>query len=187
MLYRQFCIQSLAKTYGDRNVIRQQDVCIRENLLKLFSNMTASGRSALQMHQATARSLDIPWTVLKSYETCFYCLRRAPENTLSCEHVICDVCVRNVGRETLTFDGQYRIDACLLCRTGKLAVGLRPLTAGLRILSIDGGGTRGVIAIGIMDLLQNMLGDSWKIQDLFDVAYGTSVGRLHVVGEILLS
>ena len=56
-------------------------------------------------------------------------------------------------------------------------IGLRPFTAGSRILSIDGGGTRGVIAIGIMDLLQSILGTAWRIQDLFDVAYGTSVGK----------
>ena len=59
---------------------------------------------------------------------------------------------------------------------GKLLVGLRPLTVGLRLLSIDGGGTLGVIAIGFMDVLQSILGHSWRIQDLFDVAYGTSVG-----------
>ena len=65
-------------------------------------------------------------------------------------------------------------------------VGLRPLTAGLRILSIDGGGTRGVIAIGIMDLLQSILGDVWRIQDLFDIAYSTSVGRSHNYDGLLL-
>ena len=73
-------------------------------------------------------------------------------------------------------DSQYRINACMLCRMGKLLVGLRPLTVGLRLLSIDGGGTLGVVAIGFMDVLQSILGDIWRIQDLFDVAYGTSVG-----------
>ena len=122
--------------------------------------MTASDKSALQMHQATVRSLNIPWTVFKSKETCFYCLLRASDNPLSCEHVICDVCVRNFKRETLTFDDQYRIDVCLLCRIEKLAVELRSLTAELRVLSIDGGETREVIAIEIINLLQSMLGDS---------------------------
>ena len=143
----------------------------------LFSKMIASKKSAIQMHRATVGSLDIDWTQLKSNQTCFYCLRRPPENTLSCGHAICDVCVRNMGDETSSFDGQYRIDACLLCRAGKLMIGLRPLTAGLRVLSIDGGGTRGIIAIAIMDLLQGILGTTWRIQDLFDVAFGTSVGR----------
>ncbi len=90
---------------------------------------------------------------------------------------MCDICVRNVGEETLTLDDQYHIDACLLCRKGRMVAGLKPLTAGLRVLSVDGGGTRGVIAIGILNLLQGILGNVWRIQDSFDVAYGTSVGR----------
>jgi hypothetical protein len=89
---------------------------------------------------------------------------------------MCDICVRNVGEETLTLDSQYQINACLLCREGRLVVGLKPLTAGLRVLSVDGGGTRGVIAIGILNLLQGILGNIWTIQDSFDIAYGTSVG-----------
>ena len=55
-------------------------------------------------------------------------------------------------------------------------MGLRPPTAGLRLLSMDGGGTLGVIAVGFMNVMQSMLGGIWRIQDLFDVAYGTSVG-----------
>ena len=83
-----------------------------------------------------------------------------PEITLSCGHAICDVCVQNIGDETSAFDSQYRIDACMLCQTGKLLIGLRSLTVGLRLLSIDGGGTLGVIAIGFMDVLQSILGEN---------------------------
>ena len=138
--------------------------------------MIASGKPALQIHREKVASLDIDWAQMKSNETCFYCLPRMPEITLSCGHAICEVCVRNIGHEMSAFDSQYRIDACMLCRTGKLLVGLRPLTAGLRLLSMDGGGTLGVIAMGFMNVMQGTLGDIWRIQDLFDVAYGTSVG-----------
>lgn len=54
-------------------------------------------------------------------------------------------------------------------------MGLRPLTIGLRLLSIDGRGTLRVIAIGFIDVLQSILGNNWRIQDLFDIIYGTSV------------
>ncbi len=174
--YRHLCLQSLIETYDDRDLVQQQDTFIRSQLVQLYSYMIASGKSALQMHREKTASLDIDWAQNKSNETCFCCLRRMPENTLSCGHAMCEICVRNIGDETSAFDSQYRIDACMLCRTGKLLVGLRPLTVGLRLLSMDGGGTRGVIAIGIMDVLQSILGNIWRIQDLFDVAYGTSVG-----------
>ncbi len=127
--------------------------------------MIASRKSVLHLHQEKTASLDIDWAQMKSNETCFCCLRRMAENTLSCGHAICEVCVRNIGDETSTFDSQYRIEACMLCGTGKLLVGLRPLTVGLRLLSIDGGGTLGVIAIGFMDVLQSILGKTWRSQD----------------------
>ncbi len=174
--YRHLCLQSLTEIYEDRDLIQQQDTFIRTQLVQLYFDMIASGKSALQMHREKTASLDIDWAQIKSNKTCFCCLRRMPENTLSCRLSICEVCVRNLGNETSAFDSQYRIDACMLCHTGKLLVGLRPLTVGLRLLSIDGGGTLGVIAIGFMDVLQSVLGDIWRIQDLFDVSYGTSVG-----------
>ena len=48
----------------------------------------------------------------------------------------------------------------MLYRIGKLLVGLRPLTVRLRLLSIDGRGTLGVIAIGFIDVLQSILGEN---------------------------
>ena len=174
--YRHLCLQALTETYNDRDLVQEQDTSIRSQLVQLYSYMIASGKPALQIHKEKTASLDIDWMQMKSNETCFCCIRRNPEETVSCGHAICEVCVRNLGDETSAFESQYRIDACMLCHTGKLLVGLRPLTVGLRLLSIDGGGTLGVIVVGFMDVLQNILGSIWRIQDLFDVAYGTSVG-----------
>ncbi len=139
--------------------------------------MLVFGKTAIEIHQETIGSLAIDWVRIRSNTTCFFCLRRPPENMLSCGHAMCDVCVRNIGDETMNFDHQYQVDNCILCHSGKLLVGLKPFTAGLRILSVDGGGTRGVIIVGFMNILESILGNVWKIQDLFDVAYGTSVGE----------
>lgn len=174
--YWQFCLQTLAEMYHDVDLIQQQDTSIQSQLITLFFDMITSGKSTIQMHQDKVRSLDIDWMQFRSNQTCYYCLWWTSEHPLSCEHAICDVCVQNIEYETLTFDCQYQINACLLCSTGKLLVGLRLFTAGLWILSIDGGETHEVITVGIMDLLQILLRSVWRIQDLFDVAYGISVG-----------
>ena len=46
-------------------------------------------------------------------------------------------------------------------------------TAGVRILSIDGGGIGGVIPLEVLKILQNLIGRT-LLQDLFDEAFGTS-------------
>ena len=96
---------------------------------------------------------------MKSNETCFYYIRRMPEIILSYKYAIYEVCVRNIGDKTSAFNSQYRINAYMLYRIGKLLIGLRPLTIGVRLLSIDGKGTLGVIAIEFIDILQSILGN----------------------------
>ena len=77
-------------------------------------------------------------------------------------------------------DCQYHVGTCLLCRSGDRTIRLKPFSAGERILAIDGGGTRGVIPLDILAIIQGMMGSELQIQDLFDIAFGTSVGKLHV-------
>jgi len=67
-----------------------------------------------------------------------------------------------------------------LCHFGNCTVRLKPFSAGERILAVDGGGTRGVILLDILAIMQGMMGSELQIQDLFDLAFGTSVSNLHV-------
>lgn len=77
----------------------------------------------------------------------------------------------------MDIDYRYELDTCLLCGTGALTVILKPPTAGISILSIDGGGVRGAVPLEFLSTLQETLGDDCPIQDLFDLAFGTSSGK----------
>jgi hypothetical protein len=99
---------------------------------------------------------------------------------MSCEHAFCDICVRIYGKEDTDTDYLYQIK-CTLCRFGNLTVKLKPVTAGERILSIDGGGPRGVIPLEFLAIIQEMMGPVTLVQELFDVAFGTSVGRFRQI------
>ena len=71
----------------------------------------------------------------------------------------------------------YNITRCILCLTkGTLSANLKPPTAGARILSVDGGGIRGVVPLEYLNMLQNLLGPTVRVQELFEVAFGTSSG-----------
>ena len=71
----------------------------------------------------------------------------------------------------------FKVDTCILCLTqGKLIAKLKPATAGARILSVDGGGIRGVKPLEFLGLLQASVGSSLQVQDLFEQAFGTSSG-----------
>ncbi|RYO00263.1 hypothetical protein AA0121_g13424 [Alternaria tenuissima] len=53
---------------------------------------------------------------------------------------------------------------------------VKPATAGLRVLSIDGGGIRAAIPIQFLCALEKAVGLDMPIQEFFDLAYGTSSG-----------
>ena len=69
------------------------------------------------------------------------------------------------------------LEKCVLCSLGTLRVTLKPPTAGIRILSVDGGGVRGVVPLEFLNILQDTIGPECPIQDLFDLAFGTSSGK----------
>jgi hypothetical protein len=65
-------------------------------------------------------------------------------------------------------------------------VHLKPPTAGVQLLSINGGGIRGVLPLkalaGIEDTFSRLTGIKGPIQEHFDLAIGTSAGGLIVLG-----
>ena len=94
---------------------------------------------------------------MKSNEICFYCFRRMFEITLFYEHVICEICVRNLNDEISIFNFQYRIDVCMLCHTKKFLIKLKSFIVELRLLNINDERIFEVITIKFMNVLQNIL------------------------------
>ena len=66
----------------------------------------------------------------------------------------------------------------MLCgRVSYLRAELKPPTAGVRVLSIDGGGVRGIVPLEFLNALQGLLGFDMHLQHMFDLAFGTSAGE----------
>lgn len=184
-IYHPSCLKSLVGLFKERPETKNdavehakvQERCIKGHLAAFFMNMVSSGQTAAQLHRENINRLDIQRSQLQSNSTCLWCLRRKPESPLSCKHAICNACVRIHGEEMPIVDCQYHIKACLLCQSGNCTVRLKPLSAGERILAVDGGGTRGVIPWNILVVIERMMDSELQIQDLFDIAFGTSVGE----------
>lgn len=84
--------------------------------------------------------------IYTSHTACFCCLFEMPEHALACGHVLCTSCVRIYGHSR----GQNEIeltdcpiDSCFRGSNHGSFIHLKPKTAGVRILLLDGGGMRG--------------------------------------------
>jgi len=75
---------------------------------------------------------------------------------------------------------QYHIETCLLCRSENRIVRLKSFFADERMLTIDERDTHDVISLDIMTIIQSMIESELQIQDFFDIAFDTSVDKLHV-------
>lgn len=122
------------------------------------------------------------WRVTKSNKTCFTCLQSAPDHVLPCGHGYCPACVQDFGHKSIDFEYGLVMDHCILCQTqwherhGQL-IRLKPKCAGVRILTLDGGGVRGIIELALLDALERRIGLRLPIREFFDLIMGTSTGK----------
>ena len=183
VLYRSNWSSALAKLSKSEELANRFCQNIESHIDFLFPNVDLGFETSIGLHRHNSTLYPALWSNLKSNKTCLYCLRRSPELALTCGHSVCDVCLLLFGRRVQSSSSQYELAQCILCvRKGTVIGKLKPPTAAARILSIDGGGVRGVIPLEYLNLLQEMLGPGVQLQDFFDLAFGTSSGGLIVMG-----
>ena len=122
------------------------------------------------------------WKSTKSNKTCFTCLQSVPDHVLSCGHGYCPECVREFGKPSSYYEYGLVMDHCILCQTEwhdehRQLIRLRPKCAGIRILTLDGGGVRGIIELSLLEKLEHRIGLGLLIRDFFDLIVGTSTGQ----------
>ncbi|GAB7336956.1 hypothetical protein MBLNU13_g02789t1 [Cladosporium sp. NU13] len=104
------------------------------------------------------------------------------QHVFKCRHAVCDRCVERFGTRRTSEEYTYEFTDCFCCgNRADLLVRLKPPTAGVRVIGMDGGGLRGIVSLEFIGILQKSLGSSCQVQDLFDLAVGTSVGGLEAL------
>ncbi len=100
---------------------------------------------------------------------CTLCFKGLSNVTLTCGHSICEICYK----EWVTDKKK-----CPFCKKSEVTRSLRPISkfAGLRVLSLDGGGNRGYVSLAILKLFEDAIGI--PIGDMFDLIVGTSIGAV---------
>lgn len=122
-----------------------------------------------------------------SNDPCYGCLFGRPEYKLPCGHFICQECLIDFDQKEET--GPHHIvihRKCVLCAAPTIRQGykipVRPELSGLRILSLDGGGVRGIIQIVALQRLEALIGLNLPLGQFFDLIVGTSAGGLVALG-----
>ncbi|KAF2650662.1 hypothetical protein K491DRAFT_697115 [Lophiostoma macrostomum CBS 122681] len=122
-----------------------------------------------------------------SHSVCFCCLREMAEHPLPCGHILCTRCVRVYGSPSERLSGMYVVTSCPLHDTtgvfpAQWGIYFKPELAGVRILSLDGGGIRGIAILETLRQVELELGKRIPVQDFFDLIVGTSTGGIIALG-----
>ncbi|ORY01180.1 acyl transferase/acyl hydrolase/lysophospholipase, partial [Clohesyomyces aquaticus] len=122
---------------------------------------------------------------------CFACLFGRPEYTLPCGHVICFSCIREFDQSSSSekYPGVAIHKECLLCPPQENRKGAWPYyieyhpdLSGIRALSLDGGGVRGIMPLTMLRRLEETMDLDVPFNELFDIMIGTSAGGLIALG-----
>lgn len=159
-----------------------QDQFLRAILDEFNTSFARRLRSALptsEIHRQTLREHHPHLAKLKSFRSCFCCFTQMPEKVIACGHALCDTCVKIFGTPSRTERNSYGLTECVLCGVNYQKVVFRfvPPTAGIRRLSVDGGGVKGIIPLMFLQHIDTRLAPlGLPVQDYFDMVFGTSAG-----------
>ena len=147
-----------------------------------------SNSSVIELHSFNLQQHYQFFTSIYDDNVCLSCLTAKPEHALSCGHSICKICIHNFGIPTGPY--RYILQNCILCNKNiAFRIALKPPTAGVRVLCIDGGGIRGVVPLLVLREVESSIGLPCKLQEHFDLVVGTSSGIsvLPFIGSSLIS
>ncbi|KAL2808644.1 acyl transferase/acyl hydrolase/lysophospholipase [Aspergillus granulosus] len=182
-IYELYCTRALIISYGNicmpqmRNEIQQ--LCYQH-----FDEIRGCNIPASKFHWQKIRSLHPSLALFRNNRTCLYCLRRLPEYHLSCGHSVCQECLIVFGVPVSGREQRWSLQ-CIFDDDGEALVDVKPKTAGVRAISIDGGGSRGVTPLEFLKGLQETLLDC-PLHEMVDIACGSSSGGLITLAKFHL-
>ena len=126
---------------------------IQLDFVDLFFRME-KGRSSAALHADNLLEHLEYLRPLRSPSTCLCCIQRKSEHVFECGHALYDIYVVIFGDTVEGLEYYFEMPICLLCRLGSLLnVRLLPLTCSARLLSVNSGGSRGIVLITFLNTL----------------------------------
>lgn len=131
-----------------------------ETYLELFLLQIKQDKiSSSHFHMKNIQSQHLVWDLMKSNTFCICCIRHSLKWRKSCDHAICDICVRRFDICFSSTKNRYLIKNCIFCDNDSLIVNLKSKIVNIRVLIIDDDETRDIISLEYLRLLEKLLDD----------------------------
>jgi hypothetical protein len=173
-------VDAAAGNFFVHNSSRESFQCNLLRYLDDYSRELTSGTSAALLHSQNLNHLGSYLVEIKTNNACLCCMLEKCSKVLDCGHAICNGCIRILGQESPTAKHAFLLHSCPFCGgdNQRASFQMMPPTAGVRALSLDGGGIKGIIPLVILRALDKELASfRAPICEYFDFVAGTSAGK----------
>lgn len=171
VLYEGICRDAYTQVASERQWARELNL---EDFLRLVTECMAAHLDSPTTMKNSLREL---WRGVSGLRVCVTCPFSRSHIFLRCGHGLCERCCWSRSRRD-HFGTLCRLDRCPVCGVCiSLAVRLKPPAAGYRGLALDGGGTRGMVELEILEHMAASLDVGLEPYQFFDIIAGTSTGR----------
>jgi len=180
-LYRQACLEAINGYTSDASVIQAFLRNVEHAFCNRFELLTCKdGKDAKTLHLECLQELRSDIAEIRGHESCMCCRLREAAKVLTCGHAYCDICIRTFGSRSGVYFDEYVMSHCVVCSSkhGSQRFQFMPPTAGSRILTLDGGGVRGIVSLTTLCRMNQELAFlGCPLQNHFDYVAGTSSGK----------
>jgi hypothetical protein len=180
-LYETICLDGIEKYSIHKSIHCKFIATVKSELLEAYERFISGNNVVLEIHLQKLIELRDYLCQLKSNRTCLTCLLRMPEKVFSCGHSICETCIKSLGTRSKVERYTFIIERCFICGQAESDNKFRviPPNAGIRILTLDGGGIRGIVSIMFLRSINQKLADfDCPLGEFFDLVCGTSAGNV---------
>lgn len=153
---------------------------VRSYMWNAAQSYLSSGACITRSHITELQIFSSFFVEQKPHRLCTGCLFTSWDDILPCGHGFCKSCTHNFSfawKRT----GSMSFTQCPVCNKEfgtPFDVAVQPPTAGGRVLSLDGGGVKGIVQLEILHHLHTIIGQHIPIRRLFDLIIGTSIGNI---------
>ena len=173
-LYREHC-RTAWEIHQDPHPDQHCDAV--HKCLTQFAEQLGLRRPSRAIRREVLTTVGTQWPGICLPTVCCFCLARSIEHILPCRHAICDTCVTVFGSPSRSVEYHVDLSRCPWCQeTFELTVRQLPPTKGAVVMTLDGGGIRGLVSLGLLRALERRLGGGMTIAQITDFIVGTSVG-----------
>lgn len=154
-----------------------------KTILDNHTQMKSRNTEADVLHRENLLRSASEWTIVHCMTSCLWCLSNTSEHVLHSGHTLCARCIMLLGEGDVGSPYQRILTNCPLCvytLEGTRQIIIRPPTAGVRVLTFDGGGMRGILELELLKILEEKL--QFPVIKALDLMVGTSTGGLIPLG-----